>query len=161
MRVFQGSDETFDELEPSEVVPRPIGNLLDEFAAEGQILGRRFGCPGARLRFEARAIASPTTDNRLKDEEEAIRAGVEDVLFGGDLCLVEWPDRAPDIFPEDTVHVSLEVLDRHRYSRPEIEVEQIPSRISGAELRRSSAKNAAMRARPPTRSAHVNPELQP
>jgi tRNA threonylcarbamoyladenosine biosynthesis protein TsaE len=48
---------------------------------------------------------------RLKDEEEAIRAGVEDVLYSGDICLVEWPQRAPDIFPPDTVHVRLEVLD--------------------------------------------------
>ena len=46
---------------------------------------------------------------RLKDEEEAIRAGVEDVLYSGEICLVEWPDRAPDIFPPDTVHVRLEV----------------------------------------------------
>ncbi|HEV2481283.1 MAG TPA: tRNA (adenosine(37)-N6)-threonylcarbamoyltransferase complex ATPase subunit type 1 TsaE [Puia sp.] len=48
---------------------------------------------------------------RLKDETEAIRAGVEDVLYSGDVCLVEWPERAPDIFPPDTVHVRLEVLD--------------------------------------------------
>ena len=48
---------------------------------------------------------------RLKDEEEAIRAGVEDVLYSGDICLVEWPERARDIFPPDTVHVQLEVLD--------------------------------------------------
>jgi tRNA threonylcarbamoyladenosine biosynthesis protein TsaE len=48
---------------------------------------------------------------RLKDEEEAIRAGVEDVLHSGDICLVEWPERAPDIFPSGTVHVQLEVLD--------------------------------------------------
>jgi tRNA threonylcarbamoyladenosine biosynthesis protein TsaE len=48
---------------------------------------------------------------RLKDEEEAIRAGVEDVLYSGEICLVEWPDRAPDIFPPDTVHVRLEALD--------------------------------------------------
>lgn len=48
---------------------------------------------------------------RLKDEEEAVRAGVEDVLYSGELCLVEWPDRAPGIFPPDTVHIRLEVLD--------------------------------------------------
>ena len=47
---------------------------------------------------------------RLKDEEEAVRAGVEDVLYSGDLCLVEWPDRAPGIFPADTVHIWLEIL---------------------------------------------------
>ena len=48
---------------------------------------------------------------RLKDEEEAVRAGVEDVLYSGDLCLVEWPDRAPGIFPPDTVHLRIEAID--------------------------------------------------
>jgi tRNA threonylcarbamoyladenosine biosynthesis protein TsaE len=47
---------------------------------------------------------------RLKDEEEAIRAGVEDVLYSGNICLVEWPDRAPGIFPPDTVQLRLEVI---------------------------------------------------
>ncbi len=49
---------------------------------------------------------------RLKDEEEAVRAGVEDVLYSGDLILVEWPDRAPGIFPPDTVHLRIEAIDR-------------------------------------------------
>lgn len=48
---------------------------------------------------------------RLKDEEEAIRAGVEDCLFSGFICLVEWPEKAPDIFPGDTIHVYLELVD--------------------------------------------------
>lgn len=48
---------------------------------------------------------------RLKDEEEAIRAGVEDCLFSGFICLVEWPEIAPGIFPDNTVHVYLEVVD--------------------------------------------------
>jgi tRNA threonylcarbamoyladenosine biosynthesis protein TsaE len=48
---------------------------------------------------------------RIKDEEEAIQAGVEDVLYSGDLCLVEWPDKAADLFPDDTVHLSIEIID--------------------------------------------------
>ncbi len=48
---------------------------------------------------------------RLKDEEEALRAGVEDVLYSGDLCLVEWPDRAPGIFPPETVELRIEAID--------------------------------------------------
>jgi tRNA threonylcarbamoyladenosine biosynthesis protein TsaE len=48
---------------------------------------------------------------RLKDEEEALRAGVEDTLYSGEICLVEWPDRAPGIFPPGTVDIWLEVLD--------------------------------------------------
>ncbi len=48
---------------------------------------------------------------RLNDEEEAQRAGVEEALFSGQICLVEWPERAPGIFPEDTVHVYIELVD--------------------------------------------------
>lgn len=50
---------------------------------------------------------------RLKDEEEAIRTGVEDCLYSGDICLVEWPSRAEGIFPEDTARVQIEVTDPH------------------------------------------------
>jgi tRNA threonylcarbamoyladenosine biosynthesis protein TsaE len=46
---------------------------------------------------------------RLKDEEEAIRAGVEDCLYSDHICFVEWPDKAPAIFPPETVHVFIEV----------------------------------------------------
>ena len=44
---------------------------------------------------------------RLKDEPEAIAAGVEDCLYSGNLCMVEWPEKAPGIFPHDTVHCYL------------------------------------------------------
>jgi len=48
---------------------------------------------------------------RLKDEEEAVQAGVEDCLYSDHVCLVEWPENAPGIFPEDTLHVYIKVLD--------------------------------------------------
>jgi tRNA threonylcarbamoyladenosine biosynthesis protein TsaE len=44
---------------------------------------------------------------RLKNEEEAVQTGVEDCLYSGNYCLVEWPDRAPAIFPDNTLHVSI------------------------------------------------------
>lgn len=44
---------------------------------------------------------------RLKDEEEALQAGVEDCMYSGNYCFVEWPDKAPDLFPPDTVHCFL------------------------------------------------------
>lgn len=49
---------------------------------------------------------------RLKDEEEALRAGVEDVLYSGELCLVEWPDKAPGIFPPGTIGLRIRAIDR-------------------------------------------------
>lgn len=50
---------------------------------------------------------------RLKDEEEAIQAGIEDQLFSGSLCLVEWPEKAPGLLPDDTFHVHMEALDEN------------------------------------------------
>ena len=48
---------------------------------------------------------------RLKDEAEAIQAGVEDCLFSDYPCFVEWPDKAPGIFPPGTMHVHLSIID--------------------------------------------------
>jgi len=42
---------------------------------------------------------------RIKNENEAINAGVEDCLYSGSLCLVEWPDKAAGILPDDTLHL--------------------------------------------------------
>jgi tRNA threonylcarbamoyladenosine biosynthesis protein TsaE len=51
---------------------------------------------------------------RLKGAAEAIDAGVEDVLYSGDICLVEWPEVAPELFPEGSIHVFLRLLDAGR-----------------------------------------------
>jgi tRNA threonylcarbamoyladenosine biosynthesis protein TsaE len=48
---------------------------------------------------------------RLKDEEEAIQAGVEDCLYSGNYCFVEWPDKAPGIFPADTLHIHIAAVE--------------------------------------------------
>ena len=44
---------------------------------------------------------------RLKDEKEAIAAGVEDCIYSDNYCFVEWPERADNLFPEETVHCYL------------------------------------------------------
>lgn len=51
---------------------------------------------------------------RIKDEEEALQAGVEEVLLSGELCLVEWPGKTPGLFPADTVYLRLEVTGSNR-----------------------------------------------
>jgi tRNA threonylcarbamoyladenosine biosynthesis protein TsaE len=48
---------------------------------------------------------------RLKDEEEAVQAGVEDCLYSGNYCFVEWPDKATGIFPADTLHITITALE--------------------------------------------------
>lgn len=45
---------------------------------------------------------------RLKGEMEALATGIEDCFYNGDYCFVEWPERAPGIFPEGTVHCTIQ-----------------------------------------------------
>jgi tRNA threonylcarbamoyladenosine biosynthesis protein TsaE len=78
------------------VVGSPTFSIINEYA---------YSCEGT-----PRAIFHMDL-YRLRDEEEAIRAGVEDALYSGALCLVEWPEKAPGIFPDDTVHASIELVD--------------------------------------------------
>jgi tRNA threonylcarbamoyladenosine biosynthesis protein TsaE len=47
---------------------------------------------------------------RLKSNEEAAAAGIEDCLYSGNTCLVEWPEIAPGIFPDDTFHVHITAI---------------------------------------------------
>ena len=45
---------------------------------------------------------------RLKDEEEVMQTGVEDCVYSGEICMIEWPEKAPWLFDENTVHVFIE-----------------------------------------------------
>jgi tRNA threonylcarbamoyladenosine biosynthesis protein TsaE len=45
---------------------------------------------------------------RVRDEEEAINAGIEEALYSGNRCFVEWPEKAASLLPGDTLHVWLE-----------------------------------------------------
>jgi len=47
---------------------------------------------------------------RIDSEEEAREAGIEELLYSGAICLVEWPEKAPGIFPPGTVHLSITIL---------------------------------------------------
>ena len=53
---------------------------------------------------------------RLKDEEEVVQAGGEDCIFSGAICLVEWPEKAPWLFDESSVHVYVSVLSENQRS---------------------------------------------
>lgn len=48
---------------------------------------------------------------RIKDEEEAIHTGVEDCIQSGSLCLIEWPEKALGLLPEETLHIHIDILD--------------------------------------------------
>jgi len=39
-----------------------------------------------------------------------MEAGIEDCLNSNEICLVEWPEKAMEIFPADTVFINLEIV---------------------------------------------------
>ncbi|GDX42682.1 MAG: tRNA (adenosine(37)-N6)-threonylcarbamoyltransferase complex ATPase subunit type 1 TsaE [Bacteroidetes bacterium] len=46
---------------------------------------------------------------RIKDHEEARNAGIEEILHSGAICFVEWPEKAPEIFPDHALHLRMEI----------------------------------------------------
>jgi tRNA threonylcarbamoyladenosine biosynthesis protein TsaE len=51
---------------------------------------------------------------RLNNEEEAFDAGIEEHLFSGHLCLVEWPEKAIGIIPDNTLRVEITTQDHEQ-----------------------------------------------
>jgi tRNA threonylcarbamoyladenosine biosynthesis protein TsaE len=45
---------------------------------------------------------------RLERADEAVQAGVEDAVYSGGICMVEWPEKAPGLFDETAAHVYIE-----------------------------------------------------
>lgn len=50
---------------------------------------------------------------RLKDEDEAINAGVEDCLYSGNICFVEWPQKAASLLPESRVDIYMQPVNNN------------------------------------------------
>ena len=48
---------------------------------------------------------------RLKDEREAVEAGVEECLYSGHLCFIEWPQKAAVLLPENYFRLTLQTID--------------------------------------------------
>jgi len=49
---------------------------------------------------------------RIRTREEAVDAGIEDCLSGNQICLVEWPEIVPEIFPEKTIFTNIKILSK-------------------------------------------------
>lgn len=47
---------------------------------------------------------------RLRSIEEALDIGIEDYLYSGKYCFVEWPEIIEPLLPEDTLRIHLEIL---------------------------------------------------
>ncbi len=50
---------------------------------------------------------------RLKDTEEALDAGVEDCLESGNICMIEWPEKALELLSEQTIFSTFSLINLH------------------------------------------------
>lgn len=48
---------------------------------------------------------------RLKDEQEALDIGIEDYLYSGHYCFIEWPEIIENQLTEDVIRIKLSVID--------------------------------------------------
>lgn len=48
---------------------------------------------------------------RLKTEEEALDFGIEDYLYSGNYCFLEWSEHIPNLIPEKHSVISISVLE--------------------------------------------------
>ncbi|WP_345949868.1 tRNA (adenosine(37)-N6)-threonylcarbamoyltransferase complex ATPase subunit type 1 TsaE [Mucilaginibacter sp. PAMB04274] len=46
---------------------------------------------------------------RLKNQEEALDMGYEEYFYSGNYCLIEWPEKIPDLLPQHYIKVSIAV----------------------------------------------------
>lgn len=47
---------------------------------------------------------------RLKDKLEIIQSGCEDCIESGNICFIEWSEKAPELLPHNTLQINLEML---------------------------------------------------
>lgn len=48
---------------------------------------------------------------RLKNEMEALDFGIEDYLYSGHWCFIEWAEKIPNIIPEKHSVITIEILE--------------------------------------------------
>lgn len=47
---------------------------------------------------------------RLNSASEALDIGIDEILYSGDLCFIEWPEKIMELLPEKTVHLNIQIL---------------------------------------------------
>jgi len=51
---------------------------------------------------------------RLKDTQEAMDIGIEDMLYDKDYCFIEWAEIIEPILPEETVKIYIEIFENSK-----------------------------------------------
>ncbi len=47
---------------------------------------------------------------RLKNESEALDFGIDDYLYSGNWCFIEWPEKIPNLLPDEYSEIFISVI---------------------------------------------------
>ena len=47
---------------------------------------------------------------RLQNTAEVIQTGCEDCMESGNLCFIEWAEKAQELLPQNVLHINLEII---------------------------------------------------
>jgi tRNA threonylcarbamoyladenosine biosynthesis protein TsaE len=47
---------------------------------------------------------------RIKDQEELLQIGFEDIVYSGNLCFIEWPSNTFELLPSDFITVEIKMI---------------------------------------------------
>jgi tRNA threonylcarbamoyladenosine biosynthesis protein TsaE len=71
---------------------------------------------------------------RINDSQEAWDLGLEEQLFGEGVCVVEWANRAADIFPENSQWIDLDYGDEESHRIITVKSPSSPLRLAMSQL---------------------------
>ena len=46
---------------------------------------------------------------RIRNNAEAMNIGLEDYLYSGEICIMEWPENVEDLLPDETIRIRISV----------------------------------------------------
>lgn len=59
-------------------------------------------------RYTGRLLVHHIDLYRIADMQEALDLGLEEYLYGEEVCVIEWAEKAPGLFPESALEITLE-----------------------------------------------------
>ena len=57
---------------------------------------------------------------RINDEEEAYDIGIEEYFYSDNYCFIEWPEKIPNLLPEDYTRIRIGEIDKIRHYDVEV-----------------------------------------
>lgn len=80
-------------------------------------------------RYDSQPIIHHVDAYRVKDEDEFLELGIEELFDAQQITIVEWADRFRDLMPERTIWINLE-LNPSDPSCRQVTIENLPSSLS-------------------------------